>query len=547
MIFAHYNGVIMITSHGKEEKHLDENQIIPYIEPIFRFCFKRISNRYDAEDLASEIIYHILVGMNKYKVELLDAWVWRIAHNRYARFVDDRNKNTVILSCEDDLFDIADQSDEDDTADKYETVFRYLHTLSSEYKNIFVDYYIGEFSIRQLAQKYSLPETTIKWRLNVGRQKIRDRIGDNKMDKVYQRINWNTMVSNGHANTHQYLSTQIARAICLAAYEKPLTIEEISISTGIPTMYIEDEIPRLEYGDAICKIGNKYSTNFIIFRLKDRKQTEDVSLSTVDLLADQLEALLTDTKDKIRTIDFYGNNFGIDRLGYIIVPYLLRRKLRDVKNNRLQLKNGPYPPRKDGGYGWFIVEETVDEAENCAEFNSGCNTAIDETKSAAIHYYWINKYFDNNVYHNRGTRWLCQNNILQNAVNGVIPKASIADEDAAHLIKSALIVKSDDGYLLNFPYFTAEQFKQFASLFNLNDEKVNDLLAEWIIGVRNNFESFVPKHLHDQINQWVSCYLNQIIGYVTDELIRRGVLRKPDAEKPLTDGVFCVEGKNINP
>ena len=131
----------MITSHGKEEKHLDENQIIPYIEPIFRFCCKRISNRYDAEDLASEIIYHILVGMNKYKVESLDAWVWRIAHNRYARFVDDRNKNTVMLSCEDDLFDIADQSDEDDTADKYETVFRYLHTLSSEYKNIFVDFF----------------------------------------------------------------------------------------------------------------------------------------------------------------------------------------------------------------------------------------------------------------------------------------------------------------------------------------------------------------------------------------------------------------------
>ena len=33
----------------------------------------------------------------------------------------------------------------------------------------------------------------------------------------------------------------------------------------------------------------------------------------------------------------------------------------------------------------------------------------------------------------------------------------------------------------------------------------------------------------------------------TDELIRRGVLRKPNAEKPLTDGVFYVEGKYINP
>ena len=527
---------------------MDENRIIPYIEPIFRFCCKRISNRYDAEDLAGEIIYHVLVGKNKYKIESLDAWVWRIAHNRYARFIDNRNKNSVMLSCEDELFDIADQSDEEDTADEYENVFRYLHTLSSEYKNIFVDYYIGELSVRELARKYSLPETTIKWRLNVGRQKIRNRIGENKMDKVYQRINWYTMASNGRANTHQYLSSQIARAICLVTYEKPLTVEEISISTGIPTMYIEDEIPRLEYGDAICKIGNKYITNFIIFRLKDRKQTEDVSASTVNLLADQLEALLTDAKDKIGTIGFYGNNFGIDRLGYIIVPYLLRRKIRDVMDNRLKLEKSPYFPRKDGGYGWFIVEETADAAENCPEFNSGCNTAIDENKaSATIHYYWVSKYFDYSVYHDKGTRWMCQNGIHQKAANGVIPKDSISDEDAAHLIKSGLIVKSGGDYLLNFPYFTSEQFKEFTSLFNLNDEKVNDLLAEWIVSVRKNFEDFVPKHLHDQINQWVSCYLHQIIGYVTDELIRRGVLRKPDAEKPLIDGVFCVEGKNINP
>ena len=89
---------------------MDENKIIPYIEPIFRFCYKRLSNRYDAEDLASEIICHILEGMNKYQIESLDAWVWRIAHNRYARFIDNRNKNQIVLSCEDELFDIADYS-----------------------------------------------------------------------------------------------------------------------------------------------------------------------------------------------------------------------------------------------------------------------------------------------------------------------------------------------------------------------------------------------------------------------------------------------------
>lgn len=317
-------------------------------------------------------------------------------------------------------------------------------------------------------------------------------------------------------------------------------------------MYIEDELPRLEYGDAICKVGNKYVTNFIIFRLKDRKQTEDVSALVVSMLADKFEVILREAENKISALDFYGNDFGIGRLGYIVVPYLLRHKISDVKNNRLKLENGPYPPRKDGGYGWFIVEETVDESENCAEYNSGCNVAGDDSGSeykvpSHIYYYWISKYFDYNIYHNKGMRWMCANGIPQNSVNGVVSKEALSEEDAAHLIETNLLIKSEAGFSLNFPHFTAEQFGKFVSLFEMTDKKLNDLLAEWIVTVRNNFENFVPKHLHDQINQWVSCYLHQIIGYITDELIRRGILRKPDNEKPLTDGVFIVEGKYINP
>lgn len=368
------------------------------------------------------------------------------------------------------------------------------------------------------------------------------------MDKIYQRINWNTTVCNGNMDSDAYLHTQIARAICLAAYEMPLTVEEISIRTGIPTMYIEDELPRLEYGDAICKVGNKYVTNFIIFSLKNRKQTEDISASAVNMLADKFETVFKEAADKIGTVDFYGNDFGMGRLGYIVVPYMLRHKIRNVKSNRLKLENGPCPPRKDGGYGWFIVEETADESEHSAEYSTGCNADSDESNPALqIYYYWISKYFDYNVYHNNGIRRMLELGVIRSMTNGLIPKDALSDEDAAHFVKNNLLTLSDGNLYLNIPYFTKEQFAKFISLFDMTDEKINELLTDWVGSVRKNFESFVPKHLHSQINQWVNYYLHQIIGYVTDELIRRGVLCKPDCEKPLTNGVFCVEGKNINP
>lgn len=544
---------------------MDESIIIPYIEPIFRFCCKRLSNRYDAEDLAGEIICHVLDGMRRYKIESFDAWVWRIAHNRYARFIDAQNKAQTVLAGDDVFRNIAgsdlwegnlytvDPSAAEEEADghEYETVFRYLHTLSSEYRNIFVDYYIGEMSVRALSMKYSLPETTVKWRLNAGRQKIRKRIGENSMDKVYSRINWNTTSCNGSMDTDRYLHTQIARAICKAAYEKPLTIEEISISTGIPAMYIEDELPRLEYGDAVCRVGNqKYATNFIIFRLEDRKNTEDASELLVSSIADKFEAMLNTGASAVSALDFYGHDFGMERLGYFLVPYLLRRKLRMIKSRRLKMENGPMPPRRDGGYGWFIVEETADESEACGEYETGCNVAGGDSAgrdvvSPYIYYYWISKYFDADIYHNRGTRWLCAHGISGLGQNGMIKSDALSDEDAAKLIQNNLIIKAGDGYKLNFACFTEEQFAEFTALFNMEDEQLDDLLAEWIVSVRKSFVRFVPARLEDQINQWISCYLFQIVGYVTDELIRRGVLKKPDQDKPLTDGVVCVAGRYI--
>ncbi len=537
---------------------MNEETILPYIEPIFRFCCKRLSSRYDAEDLSGEIICYILDGMKKYKIESLDAWVWRIAHNRYARFLDNRAKARALLTDDEILYNIADNSIDDRDIDKasteqeFQTVFRYLHTLSSEYRNIFIDYYLGGMSVRMLSKKYALPETTVKWRLNVGRRKIRERIGENHMDKVYRRINWNTTCCNGNVTTDRYLHTQIARAICQAAYEKPLSVEEISISTGIPAMYIEDELPRLEYGDAICKIGSKYAANFIVFRLQDRKDTEDISAPLVAEIADRFEALLQDKAAPVNGLGFYGHDFGLERLGYICIPYILRRRINCLKNHRLELENGPYPPRKDGGYGWFCVEETIDENENTAEYNTGCNAAGDDSGSryeipSHIYYYWIAKYFDADVYHNRGTRWLCASGIPQNSIDGIVESSALSDEDAASLIRANLLAKTDSGCRLNFACFTEAQFEEFVSLFEFEDTHLDDLLARWIAAVRKNFAKFVPARLEDQINQWVSTYLFQLVGYVTDELIRRGALRKPDAHKPLTDGVFFVAGKYIEP
>ncbi|MDD4773741.1 MAG: hypothetical protein PHZ09_09075 [Eubacteriales bacterium] len=174
---------------------------------------------------------------------------------------------------------------------------------------------------------------------------------------------------------------------------------------------------------------------------------------------------------------------------------------------------------------------------------SGCNVAGDQ--SDCIYLFNIRKYMNDNIYQN-GTMWLYANKIVERCAYGVITDGILTNDDLVRLLQLNLIVKSDTRYVLNFACFTREQFAAFAGLFSAEDEKFAAILTELILSIKKSFVSFVPKRLDGQINQWISCFIHSIIGYVSDELISRGVLEKPDDEKPLTNGVFHVKGDYIN-
>jgi hypothetical protein len=340
-------------------------------------------------------------------------------------------------------------------------------------------------------------------------------------------------------DSNKYLYSQIARSICEAAYEKPLTIEEISLKTGLPTMYIEDELPRLINGDAIVKDGNKYATNFIVLRLCDKKIMETKFAPLVGDIADYFGDNFNKQEPAVSAMDFYGSDFTMKRLGYIALSAVLRKKINVIKDS-LNMTNGAFPPRLDGGYGWFIIEEN-DETPSSG--GGGCNASGRD--GAYLYYYHLSKYFNNNVYHNGGTQWLGDKMVVQQTKNGVIPDI-MGEDDLIRLLKANLIIKDGDEYKLNFAVFTKEQFFAFTELFIQSNAKLDDMLAELITDIHKSFKAFVPKRLDSQINQWVSCYVHNIIGFVAEELINRGVLEKPDDEKPLTDGVFSILGKSLN-
>ncbi|MCL1958578.1 MAG: hypothetical protein FWF68_03150, partial [Spirochaetes bacterium] len=168
-----------------------------------------------------------------------------------------------------------------------------------------------------------------------------------------------------------------------------------------------------------------------------------------------------------------------------------------------------------------------------------------ETDLDLIYYFINEKYPFYDVYHNGGLEWIYEYKIIDKSKKGLLHGDALTDDDKVRLLEKNLIVKDGDKYKINFPVFERKQYDDFKEFFKKADTKLDDMLAELITVIHKSFKAFVPKRLDSQINQWVTIYVSKIIAFVEEELIKRGVLEKPDNEKLFTNGIFCVKGGNV--
>ena len=513
--------------------------ILDYTEQIFRFCLKRLHNRTDAEDLSQEILLHILDGMKKTAVKNPHAYVWQIAHNRYARKIDKKSKQNKREFYSGDMFlySIADNifiEDEIILRDEYKSVFNALHSLSASYRDILVDYYIGEMCIQEIAVKYNLTKETVKWRLHVAKERIKERVSNMNTEKTYKKLDWNTNSCNGSLDTNEYVGKQIYRAIAAACYEKPIDIEEISLKTGIPTLYLEEALEHMIYGDAIEQTGNKYATNFIILFAEDNKKMQKSVIEASKNLPEKVWDIILKALPEIKENLTYGKDFPADKLGYLLIPIFLRNIIEKITSDD-NLNVRPFPQRKDGGYGWFNVYEN-----GANKLSSGCNTYGINVKSGVQYYI--------QYYHFTGALWGQLNQIFNKHgfladyfnENGVYIKSD--DELKAELLKNNIIRKDGELYKSNIPVTTQNGANNIDQIFKIYENEILPHLTGLIKNIYNEYKRFVPERLHDHIRGSIGSYCFGIVAIIQNELVKSNLLRDYKNDEVFTDNIWFVAG-----
>ncbi len=292
-----------------------------YMEKLFYFCLRKTDSRAEAEDLTQDIALNIITALEKGSVPTaFSAWVWKIAHNRYSAWADDKHRRAASVTGS-DVYDCEIIDDNPGTLDEMihneqmALLRRELAFIKSIYRDIVVAYYIDDRSIRDIAASMSLSESAVEQRLFRARKILKEgmdmarEFGKMSYRPENLRFQINGLPgSNGEPSC--YLSKALDMNILLAAYRTPSTAEELAIEIGVALPYMEEELDSLVSATLLIKRNNRYETNFFIFSASAQEKIYSRYREIAPLLTEKLIEICktkNDWLDKISPDWRFGN------------------------------------------------------------------------------------------------------------------------------------------------------------------------------------------------------------------------------------------------
>lgn len=338
------------------------------------------------------------------------------------------------------------------------------------------------------------------------------------------------------------ISTAVEKLICQYAYNKKVTLQEISIALKMPKAYVEDTVKELTSKKAIICEDLIYTTNFIILKHDEIKYLREMLTFNINEFADYFQKILSEYDNHIK---FYGTDFRMSRLGYIICPNVIREVTSNIPNVKTD-----YESATIDNWGRYICRESDDDNPM---FISGCN-ALNTNNGEKLQYFWLEKYFEYDTVYIGGMKKILDLNLINKAHNGIIERRFISDDEAVNLIIANMIrpTYAKDGYILNFPCFSKKSFYDFISVFYIKNslfrKKIREQYCLFQTNVVTYMEKIIPKHLKSHIEGVSNYYVNRILSMfifdVCNELINRGVLKEPIMiDKAMSDGMCYISNK----
>ena len=507
-----------------------------YLAKIYYYCLKKTSNETEAEDLSSDITLNILTALGKGTIPAnFSAWVWKIAHNRYAAWSTRKRVNR-------ERFHNLDEKEENEanqltSGDNIETAIVERETLSllrrelsfigKEYREILVAFYIDDLKVKTIAETLNVPTGTITSKLNRARKILKEGMNMAREFGVrsYKPEEVKFTVDGSH-DASVALERPLPKNIVLETHGNPSTLEQLSVEIGVAMPYMEDEVKRLVEAELLVEEKGKYVTNFLIAS-KDaqleiynaqRKKSKERSGLFNQIVSDILPQLhelgiagklLSDNDFKWTILSILADKMNESVAGYMGWPHIFERK------------NGQW------GIMGYEIHDLI--TENLT-VNSSMNGGGDQGMLG--HRFVYGGYHKEKGFYSKSTSELrFLSDVIKNQRN--MNSFSVAEKSLWNSIsQDGLYARADnDGNLLyNFVIFMMGDMKKFEDIIKSHSayDKLQTAYSELFDEVKAILLKHSDPRFKDTIDYYVSDFMEHNSMMVINDAVEDGWLTAPE-------------------
>ena len=323
-----------------------------YVKKLFGFAVSKLSDIHEAEELAEDIVLTVYESLLlRENIENVNGYIYKIACNVYARYIDKKNKHLRV----DGIEYIPDGNNielEVIESEEAKLLRREITYLSETQRKIVVMHYFHDMKIKEIARTLIMSESTVKWYLACSRKELN--IGMEKTRTISELgIEPIRLCNMGHSgtvgtmgDTSDFLKKSLTQNIAYCAYHEPKTINEIAEELGVNPIFVQDEVEYLEEYGFMDKLANgKYRTNILIFLPTDEKvkAEDELALKYANIFTKEYFAPVLSEINKIPDWLTVPDN-DINLLKWSLIPFMsITLRTADTSNKEFSVK------RKDGG------------------------------------------------------------------------------------------------------------------------------------------------------------------------------------------------------
>ena len=251
------------------------------LEKLYGFCYARMSNSQEAQDLCSDIVYTLMrAARSDGEIESAYPFIWKVARNIYADRMRKKGRYAEIFyegDADEILPFVADEEGGDDTDTLLSAVYRRIAFLTKAYREVMILFYLDGLSASEIAKRQNTSETAVRQRLFSARQKIKSEVEEMKeaYNKPVALENIDYVIwGNGNplwGDPREIFQRMFSKHIVLLCHKKPMSAAEIAEALNVPTLYVEEELEILRRGangkyGLLRRLDNgKYAINFVLF------------------------------------------------------------------------------------------------------------------------------------------------------------------------------------------------------------------------------------------------------------------------------------------